>query len=82
MDSTFGGGAFEKILFSLSYRIHILNDGYFYPQGRLQRGTKSEDLHHREPLKAHVKTHGSPHPHLTSPGPTTHCKQLASQIFY
>lgn len=57
------------ILFSLSYRIHMLNYGYFYPQGLLQRGTKFEDLHHREPLKAHVKTHGSPHPpsHISRP---------------
>lgn len=34
------------------------------------------------PWKHMLKHTGPPTPHLTSPGPTTHCKQLASQIFY
>lgn len=42
-----------------------------------------EDLYHRDTLKAHIKNTlpAPPHFHM-SPGPNTHCKQLASLIFY
>lgn len=41
--------------FSLADTIRMLTYGCFYPQGLLQRGNNSgEELHHREPLKAHV----------------------------